>query len=284
MGGKMHIKGSFNKQSRRWEIIEVDMPCSAPDYARNVVGFHEFTIREGAGAKFEQAFATKQFKMQERKGFQYMSILRRVSSTIENDDKSYIILTSWQDECYHAAWWGVGRKPGKDYIRKTGIKKGVMAPGGLGHAVQKQFYAANHYPTPKRDYIVDGKDIRLSNRLGGFGSVPDMTGETPLPADLFFSIRWYNSMDAKKALNPQRKKLTGAKGLRWVQILELPEINAGEARVGMIAAFDNKAAYDASPLPGFDAPDLGEGLYEGVLSVENPKNMADCPPGWKCPF
>merc|ERR1712107_924816 len=213
-------------------------------------------------------------KMQERKGFQYMSILRRVSSTIENDQSTYIILTSWQDEAYHAAWWGVGRKPGKDYIRKTGIKKGLMAPGGLGHPEQRQYYAANYYPTPKRDYTVDGKDIRLANRLGGFGSIPDMTGETALPADLFFSIRWFKSYDAKETLNPQRKKLQSAKGLRWIQVLELPEINTGEARVAMLTAFDNKAAYDASPLPGFDKPDLGEGLYEGVLSVENPKNMA----------
>jgi len=168
----------------------------------------------------------------------------------------------------------------------------------VGFPLQRQYYAQNFYPNPKREYPVTGeqpkrtlgvmrdgrKTLGLKDGLGGFGSVPEMTGEEKLPADLFFSMRWYKDASNKAAVDKVAQKLQPAKGFRWAQVLELPDLAKGEARCALISVFDDKAAYEASGLAGMDKPDMGEGLYEGVLSVENPRNMADCPEGWKCPF
>jgi heme-degrading monooxygenase HmoA len=255
----------------------VDHPPAAPPRANNFVGFHAFKVRNTSGAAFESQYAKKKFHMKMRRGFQYMSILRKLpGSTIEEDPFTYIVTTSWQDQVYHDAWYATGKK-GAQFIRKQAQVRGILDESG--GADQTAYYATNYYPEK-------APEKRFDLMHAGFGSYPNGINN-PLKPDMFVSIRWFASSDKKtlEAREKDAKELTKADGLRFVQILQAPAgFERGARRIGFLSSWESKDAYEASAAKGFDKPDLGEGLYAGVLSSENPKNFDGAPKDWTPPF
>jgi len=228
--------------------------------ATSYIAMNRFMVREGQGPAFEQRWANRKSSLKSLQGFQWFGLLRRVQSPDPEDEYTYSSFTWWENKKNFNSW------------RKGPAFKEAHGGGDifafLGMIVNG-FLTSKGPPKPCfwRGSVALPDAPPVSKFDGGPGSKPDFDGSTVMQPEAFVSMRRFKEADVEE-LAKESKQLTGAKGLRFAQVLTRDQEADDGAGSALMSVWTSKDDYEASPLANAAAPSRGEALYEGVLLLE----------------
>lgn len=259
------------------------------------VAMDRFAVRDDAGPRFEQRWASRKSTLLDLDGFRWFSLLRRVPPSVKEadcrypDDYNYVSCTIWEGKQNFNAW---RKSPAFKEAHGSGSALGFL--GTVAHGLMTN--QALPKPALWNGLLVEkaADQRRLLPRPGA--------GEGPLEPDVFVSMNRFpvvtgRENDFEDIWARRESRLRGLPGFRAFQMLRRDQVPDDDINYISMAVWDNRAAFDSwrsgegfkqahkrkdesKKIPPSEGP-MGGVLkrppqpyfYEGVLAVESEQGV-----------